>query len=189
MYHRVLRNAVIVCPSYTDVLQEVTKVGADSCVVVMIALSSVLGVALNSLYPAGLSELSSAFSTIISGRNDCGTRSMSILWSTLDEVPVNGPFVPLYARRRTRSHPTQSSIVSSDVHATCKFSHSNVSTPLEDCDQSAASDAVASDCDQPICSQPHDADPTVGVEPEASQRCHQTIARQRHFTADAVYIQ
>ena len=33
MCHCLLRNPVIVCPSYTDVFQEVTKVGADSCVV------------------------------------------------------------------------------------------------------------------------------------------------------------
>ena len=52
--HESLRHALIVCPSYDSVFSELATIGADSCVVGMIAVCSALGITCHSYYPPRL---------------------------------------------------------------------------------------------------------------------------------------
>jgi len=103
--HELLKNQLVVCPEYFQVFRELTTNGSDSCVVAMIAVSSAISYAIKSYYPPGLSNITSPLSTTIRGRNDCGDRVISVMWSTTDVVRRTGPaninhFVPLLGRRR-----------------------------------------------------------------------------------------
>jgi hypothetical protein len=88
--HELLRSPLVACPALVNIFQELSTPGTQSCVVAMIALSSLLGVSIESVYPAGLSDVPSPYSAVIAGRSDCGDRRMAILWSTLDAVPSTG---------------------------------------------------------------------------------------------------
>jgi len=115
-HHELLSHQLVVCPEYFEVFHELTTNGTDSCVVAMIAVSSALGYAIHSYYPCGLSEIPSPLSTTITGRNDCGDRVISVMWSTTDIVRARGPvninhFVPLLDRRRCHLIPLQAGAV------------------------------------------------------------------------------
>jgi len=103
--HDLLRHQLIVCPSFADAFQDVTTHGAHSCVVALIAVCSALGVECDSFYPAGLSDLSSPLTTTVRGRTDGADRSISLLWTTADDVATIGHvninhFVPLFERQQ-----------------------------------------------------------------------------------------
>ena len=91
-------------PLYVDLFHELSTYGSESCVVTIIVVSSVVGVACNSFYPSGLSDLTSPLTTKIAGRTDCADRAVTIMWSTVDDIAATGHvninhFVPLFPRR------------------------------------------------------------------------------------------
>jgi len=107
--HELLAHDLIVCPPYHSAFRELAVSGVSSCVVSILAMSSALGMAIDSLYPPGLSDLPNPLSTTIRGRTDCADRSISLMWTTMDDVTATGnvnidQFVPLFPRQQsTRS--------------------------------------------------------------------------------------
>ena len=111
--HELLREPLIVCPSYDKVFSELATSGADSCVIGLIAVCSALGITCHSYYPPGLCDVSPPLTTTLSGRYSCGSRSIAIMWTTTDDVSDTGDvrinhFVPLFHRRSTPEQMTTS---------------------------------------------------------------------------------
>ena len=97
-------------PRMSMPFRELTTAGEYSCVIGIIAVSSAVGVACDSVYPPGISELPSPLKTTIRGQTDCADRSISLLWTIQQDVPAKGDveinqFVPLFACRQSDMSP------------------------------------------------------------------------------------
>lgn len=188
--HELLRHDLIVCPSYVEAFSELTIPGAYSCVIGIIAVSSAVAVACDSVYPPGLSDLPSPLTTTIRGRTDCGDRSISLLWTTTDNVPPAGNveinhFVPLLARRpyavASGDQPVVTDSDSADhaaIPAVSKTSDQRSQKRRRQQEENNATDAA--ECDIRDCGDADNvAEPAVGTTSQRPRKRHRRFRRQQ----------